>query len=53
MHRVHLGYRQIQHIYDSTAEEYPGVGVLTASNRDIWAKVHLCLHILLAIAEQC
>ncbi|KAH9951059.1 carnitine acetyl transferase [Amylocystis lapponica] len=29
---------QIQHIYDNTTEEYPGVGVLTASNRDVWAK---------------
>lgn len=32
--------KQIQHIYDSTTEEYPGVGVLTASNRDVWAKDH-------------
>ncbi|OSD04766.1 carnitine acetyl transferase [Trametes coccinea BRFM310] len=30
--------RQIQHIYDNTTQEYPGVGVLTASNRDVWAK---------------
>ncbi|KAI0730695.1 carnitine acetyl transferase [Earliella scabrosa] len=30
--------RQIQHIYDNTTHEYPGVGVLTASNRDVWAK---------------
>ncbi|TBU36809.1 carnitine acetyl transferase [Dichomitus squalens] len=29
---------QIQHIYDNTNKEYPGVGVLTASNRDVWAK---------------
>lgn len=29
---------QIQHIYDNTTEDYPGVGVLTASNRDVWAK---------------
>ncbi|KZT27937.1 acyltransferase ChoActase/COT/CPT [Neolentinus lepideus HHB14362 ss-1] len=29
---------QFQHIYDNTKEEHPGVGVLTASNRDIWAK---------------
>ncbi|KAH6916065.1 carnitine acetyl transferase [Coprinopsis sp. MPI-PUGE-AT-0042] len=29
---------QIQHIYDNTLQEYPGVGVLTASNRDVWAK---------------
>ncbi|KAF5383778.1 hypothetical protein D9615_003565 [Tricholomella constricta] len=30
--------RQIQYIYDHTQQEYPGVGVLTASNRDVWAK---------------
>ncbi|CDO69773.1 hypothetical protein BN946_scf184766.g18 [Trametes cinnabarina] len=30
--------RQIQHIYDNTTQEFPGVGVLTASNRDVWAK---------------
>ncbi|KAG5652048.1 hypothetical protein H0H81_006468 [Sphagnurus paluster] len=30
--------RQIQYIYDNTKGEYPGVGVLTASNRDVWAK---------------
>ncbi|KAF9006027.1 acyltransferase ChoActase/COT/CPT [Cyathus striatus] len=30
--------KQIQHIYDNTKIEYPGVGVLTASNRDVWAK---------------
>ncbi|RXW23999.1 hypothetical protein EST38_g1878 [Candolleomyces aberdarensis] len=30
--------RQLQHIYDNGHQEYPGVGVLTASNRDIWAK---------------
>ncbi|KAL1704128.1 acyltransferase ChoActase/COT/CPT [Schizophyllum commune] len=31
--------RQIQHIYDaSEGKPYPGVGVLTASNRDVWAK---------------
>ncbi|PPQ62888.1 hypothetical protein CVT24_006286 [Panaeolus cyanescens] len=30
--------RQIQHIYDTTTQEYPGVGVLTASNRDVWTK---------------
>ncbi|KIK61686.1 hypothetical protein GYMLUDRAFT_166051 [Collybiopsis luxurians FD-317 M1] len=29
---------QIQHIYDNTTHLYPGVGVLTASNRDLWAK---------------
>lgn len=32
--------RQIQHIYDNTTHEYPGLGVLTASNRDVWAKVY-------------
>lgn len=30
--------KQIQHIYENSAGNYPGVGVLTASNRDIWAK---------------
>ncbi|KAG5647518.1 hypothetical protein DXG03_009455 [Asterophora parasitica] len=32
--------QQIQHIYDQDRmdKEYPGVGVLTASNRDVWAK---------------
>ncbi|KAH9913563.1 carnitine acetyl transferase [Epithele typhae] len=30
--------RQIQHIYDNTTKEYPGVGILTASNRDVWFK---------------
>ncbi|TFK74974.1 carnitine acetyl transferase [Pluteus cervinus] len=30
--------RQIQYIYDNTTSEYPGIGVLTASNRDVWAK---------------
>ena len=33
--------RQLQHIYDNSLGDYPGVGVLTASNRDVWAKVHL------------
>lgn len=33
--------RQLQHIYDNSLRDYPGVGVLTASNRDVWAKVHL------------
>ncbi|GBE89636.1 Carnitine O-acetyltransferase, mitochondrial [Sparassis crispa] len=28
--------KQIQHIYDNTTAEYPGVGILTASNRDVW-----------------
>ncbi|KAI0352129.1 carnitine acetyl transferase [Trametes cingulata] len=35
--------RQIQHIYDNTTKEYPGVGVLTASNRDVWAKDYRAL----------
>ncbi|KXN86578.1 Carnitine O-acetyltransferase, mitochondrial [Leucoagaricus sp. SymC.cos] len=30
--------KQFQHIYDNTTTQYPGVGILTASNRDIWAK---------------
>ncbi|KAI0832103.1 carnitine acetyl transferase [Trametes gibbosa] len=30
--------KQIQHIYDNTTKEYPGIGVLTASHRDVWAK---------------
>ncbi|KDR80621.1 hypothetical protein GALMADRAFT_240964 [Galerina marginata CBS 339.88] len=30
--------KQIQYIYENTLEEYPGVGILSASNRDIWAK---------------
>ncbi|KAF9047176.1 carnitine acetyl transferase [Hymenopellis radicata] len=29
---------QIQHIYDNSTKEFPGVGVLTASNRDVWAQ---------------
>jgi len=35
--------RQIQYIYDNTLQEYPGVGVLSASNRDIWATVRFDL----------
>jgi carnitine O-acetyltransferase len=31
--------RMIQYIYDNTLEEYPGVGILSASDRDVWAKV--------------
>ena len=31
--------RQMQYIYDNTWEDYPGVGVLTTSNRDVWSKV--------------
>lgn len=27
-----------QYIYNNTKQEYPGVGVLTASNRDVWAQ---------------
>ncbi|KAN0097060.1 Acyltransferase ChoActase/COT/CPT [Tylopilus felleus] len=30
--------RQFQYIYDHTTEEYPAVGVLTAHDRDTWAK---------------
>ncbi|KAF8745454.1 hypothetical protein AX14_008885 [Amanita brunnescens Koide BX004] len=30
--------KQLQYIYDNSLGEYPGVGVLTASNRDVWAK---------------
>ncbi|KAJ7504134.1 carnitine acetyl transferase [Mycena galericulata] len=30
--------QQIQYIWDNSDGEYPGVGVLTASNRDVWAK---------------
>lgn len=33
--------RQLQHIYENSLGDYPGVGVLTASNRDVWAKVRL------------
>ena len=33
--------RQFQYIYDHTTHEYPGVGVLSASNRDVWAKVRV------------
>jgi carnitine O-acetyltransferase len=36
---------QLRHIYDNSHDEYAGVGVLTASNRDIWAKVHYKNHI--------
>jgi carnitine O-acetyltransferase len=41
-------YRQFQYIYDNTSKEYPGVGVLTASNRDVWTKARLfslCHHL--------
>ncbi|KAG6902596.1 hypothetical protein C0995_014603 [Termitomyces sp. Mi166 len=31
-------YRQIRYIYENSNGAYPGVGVLTASNRDVWAK---------------
>ncbi|THH05513.1 hypothetical protein EW145_g4738 [Phellinidium pouzarii] len=30
--------KQFQYIYDHTTHEYPAVGVLSASKRDIWAK---------------
>ncbi|KAK2463609.1 hypothetical protein APHAL10511_004360 [Amanita phalloides] len=29
---------QVEYIYANSLGEYPGVGVLTASNRDVWAK---------------
>ncbi|KIY71910.1 acyltransferase ChoActase/COT/CPT [Cylindrobasidium torrendii FP15055 ss-10] len=35
--------RQIQHIYDNTTSLGPGVGVLPASNRDVWAEDFLDL----------
>ncbi|KAG6890020.1 hypothetical protein C0992_003365 [Termitomyces sp. T32_za158] len=31
-------YRKIRYIYENSNNAYPGVGVLTASNRDVWAK---------------
>jgi carnitine O-acetyltransferase len=31
-------HRQFQHIYDATTQEYPGIGVLAANNRNAWAK---------------
>ncbi|KAF8576139.1 acyltransferase ChoActase/COT/CPT [Ramaria rubella] len=34
---------QFQHIYDNTKEDYPGVGTLTSSNRDTWAKNYALL----------
>ncbi|OSX64457.1 hypothetical protein POSPLADRAFT_1055072 [Postia placenta MAD-698-R-SB12] len=30
--------RQIEHIYTTTQDEHPAVGLLTASNRDTWSK---------------
>ncbi|KNZ74591.1 Carnitine O-acetyltransferase, mitochondrial [Termitomyces sp. J132] len=30
--------KQIRYIYENSNGTYPGVGVLTASNRDVWAK---------------
>ncbi|KAK7025038.1 carnitine acetyl transferase [Favolaschia claudopus] len=30
--------KQIQHIVDNSSGEHPGVGVLAANNRDVWAK---------------
>ncbi|KAJ3488667.1 hypothetical protein NLI96_g2674 [Meripilus lineatus] len=35
--------KQIQFIVENTKEEYPGVGVLTASNRNVWAKDYATL----------
>ncbi|KAH7914605.1 acyltransferase ChoActase/COT/CPT [Hygrophoropsis aurantiaca] len=35
--------KQIQYIYDHTTKEYPGIGILTASNRDVWAKDYATL----------
>ncbi|KAJ7625541.1 acyltransferase ChoActase/COT/CPT [Roridomyces roridus] len=32
--------RQIQYIWDNSAGEHPGVGVLSASNRDVWANAY-------------
>nr|GAT46434.1 carnitine acetyl transferase [Mycena chlorophos] len=29
---------QIQHVFDNSTGEYPGVGVLSSNNRDVWAK---------------
>ncbi|TFY68833.1 hypothetical protein EVJ58_g775 [Rhodofomes roseus] len=29
---------QLRHIYENTREEYPAIGILTASNRDVWTK---------------
>ena len=30
--------KMFKHVYDNSTGTYPGVGVLTASNRDVWAK---------------
>ncbi|KAF8519035.1 carnitine acetyl transferase [Hysterangium stoloniferum] len=35
--------QQFKYIYEQGSEEYPGVGVLTSSNRDIWAKNYTLL----------
>ncbi|KAI0342524.1 carnitine acetyl transferase [Trametopsis cervina] len=35
--------KQFQAIYDGTTHEYPAIGQLTASNRDIWAKDYATL----------
>ncbi|KAG8943133.1 Carnitine O-acetyltransferase mitochondrial [Tulasnella sp. 424] len=35
--------RQIEHIYENTADEGPEVGVLTSNNRDTWAKDYASL----------
>lgn len=34
---------QLQHIVDNSAAPVPGIGVLTASNRDVWAKDYVTL----------
>jgi len=34
-----ISTRQLEHVYNNTLHDYPGVGVLTASNRDVWSKV--------------
>ncbi|KAK0238996.1 acyltransferase ChoActase/COT/CPT [Armillaria nabsnona] len=33
--------KQIQYIYDNGKGHYPGVGILTANNRDVWAKDYI------------
>ena len=39
--RANSLYRQITHVLENTTHEYPAIGTLTASNRDIWAKVSI------------
>ncbi|KAI0091474.1 carnitine acetyl transferase [Irpex rosettiformis] len=36
--------KQFEAIYNGTTHEYPGIGQLTASNRDMWAKNYALLH---------